>query len=117
MWWKSFIVVSEVSSRVAKVAFFPDDSAGDDRPDVTLVDYMLSRVLNLLLAEKAAIMAKLEGKQDTGAVLPYIKTNGSVLFVNPLYGFSETAFEELHSNGLSHASSKHPVLEIDGSKH
>jgi len=97
------IYVEDGIIKAFEVAAYPDDPAGDSKPDVTLVENMLSKVPDLMPAEKATILAKVEEEknQDMEAALAHIKTNDLVLFVKPSCGFSETALEELQSNGFN----------------
>merc|ERR1719313_1699917 len=66
-----------------EVAASPDDPAGDAKPDVTLVENMLTKVPDLAPAEKYAALAKIEtDKQEEIALASeYIKMFDFVLFV------------------------------------
>jgi len=96
------IYVEDGVIKAFEVAAYPDDPAGDDKPDVTLVDNMLSKIPELMPAEKEAALAKIEAEkeQDIKAISTAISSDDLVLFVKPSCAFSERALEELMSNGF-----------------
>jgi hypothetical protein len=46
--------------KAMEVASYPDDPAGDDKPDVTLADIMLSHIPELPLSAKTQALAQIE---------------------------------------------------------
>merc|ERR1712048_798754 len=80
----------------------PNDPAGDDKPNKTLVENMLSLIPDLPSAEKQVALARIQSQQeqDIQEALAAIKSSSLVLFVKPSCAFSETALEELMANGF-----------------
>lgn len=85
-----------------EVAASPEDPAGDAKPDVTLVDNMLSHVPDLPDTEKAGAAAKVEEetKADSEAASAAVKSADLVLMVKPGCPFCKDAFETLQDNGF-----------------
>mmetsp|Transcript_125198 Transcript_125198/g.220449 ORF Transcript_125198/g.220449 Transcript_125198/m.220449 type:complete len:216 (+) Transcript_125198:501-1148(+) len=107
------IYVEDGIIKAFEVAATPDDPAGDAKPDVSLVDNMLTKVPDLEPAEKEATLMKnaFEKQQDIEAALSAIKSHDLVLFVKPSCPFSEDALEQLQVNGF------HPrVIKINRSQ-
>jgi glutaredoxin-related protein len=87
--------------KALEVASYPNDPAGDDNPDVTLADNMLSHIPDLLSPSKEAVLNEILAlqEQDVQEAMAAINLAALVLFVKPSCAFSETALEELMSNG------------------
>jgi glutaredoxin-related protein len=85
-----------------ELAAYPNDPAGDDNPEVTCVDNMLSHIPDLASPAKELALKKIEAEreQDVQETRAAIKSADLVLFVKPSCGFSEQALEELMSNGF-----------------
>jgi glutaredoxin-related protein len=88
--------------KAMEVASYPDDPAGDAKPDVTLADNMLSHIPELPPPEKAETLANIElqKEKDVQETIQAINSNDLVLFVKPSCAFSESALEELNANGF-----------------
>jgi glutaredoxin 3 len=86
-----------------EVAEAPDDPAGDAKPDITLVESMLSKVPDLADAEQATTATKVEEekKTDKDAANEAIKLADLVLVVKPGCPFCKDAFESLQSSGFN----------------
>lgn len=86
-----------------EVAEGPDDPAGDAKPDVTLVESMLSKVPDLPEALKATVQEKVEEEKKTDIVeaSKAIRSSELVLLVKPSCAFSKAAFETLQANGFN----------------
>lgn len=82
--------------KALEIAEGPDDPAGDEFPDVTLVENMLSKVPDL----DASSSVEEEKKQDKEAAEAAIKTSDLVLFVKPGCPFCKDALESLQSGGF-----------------
>jgi len=84
------------------IAEKPDDPAGDDFPDVTLCDNMLTKIPDLTPEEQKTVSAKIEAerKEDVAAAQKAIDSDKLVLFVKPSCAFSEEALEHLMINGM-----------------
>jgi len=80
-----------------EVAEGPDDPAGDDHPDVTLVENMLSKVPDL---DEPLSSVEEEKKQDKEAADAEIKKSDLALFVKPGCPFCKDALETLQSSGF-----------------
>eukprot|EP00747_Dinoflagellata_sp_TGD_P140117 gnl/TRDRNA2_/TRDRNA2_175971_c0_seq8.p1 gnl/TRDRNA2_/TRDRNA2_175971_c0~~gnl/TRDRNA2_/TRDRNA2_175971_c0_seq8.p1 ORF type:complete len:220 (-),score=51.53 gnl/TRDRNA2_/TRDRNA2_175971_c0_seq8:67-726(-) len=85
-----------------EVAASADDPAGDAKPDVTLVENMLTKVPDLPPAEKNAALAMIEAEkiQDVAAATAAIKSFDLVLFVKPGCPFCKDAVETLQDNNI-----------------
>lgn len=85
-----------------EVAASEDDPAGDAKPDVTLVENMLTKIPDLAPAEKTAALARIEAEkiQDIAAATVAIKKFDLVLFVKPMCPFCKDALESLQDNGF-----------------
>eukprot|EP00747_Dinoflagellata_sp_TGD_P140112 gnl/TRDRNA2_/TRDRNA2_175971_c0_seq3.p1 gnl/TRDRNA2_/TRDRNA2_175971_c0~~gnl/TRDRNA2_/TRDRNA2_175971_c0_seq3.p1 ORF type:complete len:219 (-),score=46.51 gnl/TRDRNA2_/TRDRNA2_175971_c0_seq3:134-790(-) len=85
-----------------EVAASPDDPAGDAKPDVTLVESMLSKVPDLAPAEQYAALAKIEAetREDIAEASDAIKAFDLVLFIKPRCPFCKGALESLQDNGF-----------------
>jgi len=96
------IYVEDGIIKAFEVAATPDDPAGDAKPDVSLVDNMLTKVPDLMPAAQQAALAKLEAeqRQDVEAAVDAINSSDLVLFVKPSCPFSEDALETMQSNGF-----------------
>jgi len=97
------IYVDDGEIKAFEVAEAPDDPAGDAKPDITLVDNMLSKVPDLSDAEKEAAAKKVEEEKtaDKDAANAAIKTADLVLFTKPGCPFCKDAFETLQGNGFN----------------
>mmetsp|Transcript_143233 Transcript_143233/g.266944 ORF Transcript_143233/g.266944 Transcript_143233/m.266944 type:complete len:210 (+) Transcript_143233:484-1113(+) len=86
-----------------EVAASEDDPAGDDKPDVTLVENMLSKVPDLPAAEAEAALAKVEAqkKADLEAADSEISSEDLVVFTKVGCPFCKEAVETLESNGFT----------------
>jgi glutaredoxin-related protein len=98
---RSAMYVEDGIIKALEIASSPDDPAGDDHPDVTLADHMLSHIPDLSgpLREETLAKLELQQQQDVKEVVAAINSANLVLFVKPSCGFSETALEELMANG------------------
>jgi len=87
--------------KALEVAASADDPAGDDKPDATLVENMLTKVPDLAPAEKNRALAMIEAEkmQDVAAVKAATKAFDLVLFVKPACPFCKDALESLQDNG------------------
>jgi glutaredoxin-related protein len=96
------IYVEDGIIKAFEVSASPDDPAGDDNPEATCVDNMLSHVPELPSPAKETALEKLEAekKQDVSDAEAAINSAELVLFVKPSCSFSEQALEELMSNGF-----------------
>mmetsp|Transcript_125200 Transcript_125200/g.220458 ORF Transcript_125200/g.220458 Transcript_125200/m.220458 type:complete len:216 (+) Transcript_125200:511-1158(+) len=96
------IYVEDGIIKAFEVAATPDDPAGDAKPDVSLVDNMLTKVPDLMPGAQQAALAKLEAEQqqDVRAAVDAINQSDLVLFVKPSCPFSEDALETMQSNGF-----------------
>lgn len=96
------VYVEDGIIKAFEVAASSDDPAGDDKPEVTLVENMLNKIPDLMPAEKEAALKKVEAEkqQDIQAARSAIKLDDLVLFVKSACGFSESALEALQSNGF-----------------
>lgn len=81
----------------------PDDPAGDDNPEATLVENMLTHIPDLSSEDKAAALAKV-AEEDQSALQEVIKevaTSDLVLFVKPGCPFCKAALQTLDEAGFS----------------
>lgn len=97
------IYVDDGIIKAFEVAASPDDPAGDAKPDVSLVENMLTHVPDLPDAEKEAAAAKVaeETKTDSEAATTAAKSADLVLLVKPGCPFCKDAFETLQNNGFN----------------
>jgi glutaredoxin-related protein len=88
--------------KALEVAESANDPAGDDYPEKTLVENMMSKIPDLAHAQKESVLAKLEAekRRDIDAAASHIKAHDLVLFVKPSCAFSEGALETLQVNGF-----------------
>jgi glutaredoxin len=84
-----------------EVAATPDDPAGDAKPDVSLVENMLSKVPELAPHEKEAAFASIDvqAQEDVSAATAAIQSAELVLFTKPGCPFCKGAFEALQNEG------------------
>jgi peroxiredoxin/glutaredoxin-related protein len=96
------IYVEDGIIKAFEVAAYPDDPAGDAKPDVTLSDNMLSKIPDLMPYEQEQVLADIEAEkeEDIAAVSDAVNSDKLVLFVKPSCTFSEKALEELCANGF-----------------
>lgn len=86
-----------------EVAEGPDDPAGDDKPDVTLVEHMMTHVPDLSPEDKAAALAKVAESEQSSIqeVIKEVAASDLVLFVKPGCPFCKTALETLSEAGFT----------------
>jgi len=96
------IYVEDGVIKAFEVAAYEDDPAGDSKPDVSLVENMLTKIPDLMPVEKDGALAKIEAEkeQDVKELKAAIASDDLVLFVKPSCVFSERALEELMGNGF-----------------
>lgn len=84
-----------------EVAVGPDDPAGDAKPDVSLVENMLSKVPELAPHEKETALKniEIEAETDIKAATSAVKLSELVLFTKPGCPFCKDAFETLQKEG------------------
>jgi glutaredoxin len=84
-----------------EVAANPDDPAGDAKPDVSLVENMLSKVPELIPHEKEAALASIDmqAEMDITVATSAIKSAELALFTKPGCPFCKDALETLQDAG------------------
>jgi glutaredoxin-related protein len=99
---RSAMYVEDGIIKAFEVCCDPNDPAGDDKPEKTLVENMLSLIPDLPSAENQMALAQIKAQQQQDIVetKAAIKSSDLVIFVKPSCGFSEQALEELMANGF-----------------
>jgi glutaredoxin len=97
------IYVEDGIIKAFEVAASPDDPAGDAKPDVSLVENMLSKVPELEPAQKHAAYDMIEAQlqEDVSAVHEPLKMFDLVLFIKARCPFCKGALEALQDNGFN----------------
>jgi peroxiredoxin/glutaredoxin len=116
------LYVEDGSIKAFEIAEAPDDPAGDDKPDVTLVENMLTKIPDLSAEEREAALAKVaeEEQVDIQGVIKAVATDDLVMFVKPGCPFCKAAKEALDGAGFTPtiitatASDKKALAKITG---
>jgi len=97
------IYVEDGIVKAVEVSASPDDPAGDDHPEATCVDNMLSHVPELPSPAKEEALEKIDAEKERDLTNANAAINSAdlVLFVKPSCPYSEEALEELMSNGFN----------------
>lgn len=97
------VYVDDGVIKAFEVAEAPDDPAGDAKPDVTLVENMLTHIPDLSEEEKAAALAKVaeEDQKAIEEVEGLTKDSDLLLFVKPGCPFCKKAIDALEGAGLT----------------
>jgi len=117
------IYVEDGIIKAFEVAESEDDPAGDEMPDVTLVENMLTKIPDLSEEEKAAARAKIieDWQEDIQGLIKAVATNELVVYVKPCCSCCRDAKDALEAAGFTPtlitatASDKKAIATITGS--
>jgi len=97
------IYLDDGEIKAFEVAEAEDDPAGDDKPDVTLVENMLTHIPDLSPEEKEAALANIVQEEQISiqGVIREVAASDLVLFVKPGCPFCKAALETLDEAGFT----------------